>query len=225
MERRVGLSESRILATQSNLANTYDIVGRLEEANRMMRDVYSGLLKLSGREDERTLIAALNYADSLLILKRFEEAKSLIRKTMPVGRRILGENNDLTLKMRWLYAKALYLDDGATLDDLREAVTTLEETERTARRVLGSAHPLTTGIEDSLGYLRAALRARETPGSFQGETPCSFQRASEEKLRSRRIVSVADRFRRSAAATRPTPGGDGSRSTSTDAPPSPPGNA
>ena len=32
-------------------------------------------------------------------------------------------------------------DDGATLDDLREAVTTLEETERTARRVLGGAHP------------------------------------------------------------------------------------
>ena len=72
---------------------------------------------------------------------------------------------------------------------------------------------------------RRALRTRETPGSFQGETPCSFQRASEEKLRSRRIVSVADRFRRSAAATRPTPGGDGSRSTSTDAQPSLPGNA
>ena len=103
---------------------------------------------------------------------------------------------------------------------------TLEETERTARRVLGGAHPITAGVEVSLGYVRAALRAREMPGSFQGKTPCSFQRASEEKLRSRRIVSVADRFRRSAAATRPTPGGDGSRSTSTDAPPaSPPGHA
>ena len=31
-----------------------------------------------------------------------------------------------------------------------------------------------------------------------------FQRASEEKLRSRRIVSVADRFRRSAAETPPS---------------------
>jgi hypothetical protein len=39
----------------------------------------------------------------------------------------------------------------------------------------------------------------------------------------RRVVSVADRFRRSAA-TRPTPGSDDSRSTSTDAPP-PPGDA
>ena len=49
------------------------------------------------------------------------------------------------------------------LDDLREAVTTHEETERAARRLLGSAHPLTSGIERDLQYARAALRACETP--------------------------------------------------------------
>ena len=53
---------------------------------------------------------------------------------------------------------ALYKDAGATLDDLREAVTTLEETERTARRVFGSAHPLTRWIEGTLRDARAALR-------------------------------------------------------------------
>ena len=37
------------------------------------------------------------------------------------------------------YAQALYKDPGATLDDLREAVAELEDTERTARRVLGGA--------------------------------------------------------------------------------------
>ena len=51
------------------------------------------------------------------------------------------------LTMRWIYVMALYKDDGATLDDLREAVTTLEDAERIARRVLGDAHPLTVGIE------------------------------------------------------------------------------
>ena len=64
---------------------------------------------------------------------------------------------------RWKYAGALYLDSGATLDDLREAVTTLEDTERIARRVFGGAHPLTMGIECDLQRSRAALRARETP--------------------------------------------------------------
>ena len=58
---------------------------------------------------------------------------------------------------------ALYGDDGATLDDLREAVTTLEDVERTARRVFGGAHPTTTEIEKPLKTARAALRARETP--------------------------------------------------------------
>ena len=61
------------------------------------------------------------------------------------------------------YAEVLYENDCATLDDLREAVTTLEDTERIARRVLGSAHPLTTAIELDLRRGRDALRARETP--------------------------------------------------------------
>jgi len=50
--------------------------------------------------------------------------------------------------MRTLYAQALYKDPDATLDDLREAVTTLEDLERIARRVLGGAHPDTVGIRD-----------------------------------------------------------------------------
>ena len=84
---------------------------------------------------------------------------------MPVARRVLGEGHDLTFKMRWSYAQSLYRDPGAALDDVREAVTTLEETERTARRVLGGAHPTTESIEDELRDARAALRARETPST------------------------------------------------------------
>jgi hypothetical protein len=67
--------------------------------------------------------------------------------------------------MKSNYAIALCKDDGATLDDLREAVTTLEETERTARRVLGSAHPTFRSTEWGLREARAALRARETPAT------------------------------------------------------------
>ena len=65
--------------------------------------------------------------------------------------------------MRMNYAVTIYQNRGATLDDLHEAVTTLEDLERTARRVFGSAHPLTEGIERDLQTSRAALRARETP--------------------------------------------------------------
>ena len=92
----------------------------------------------------------------------------------------------------------------------------------------------------ALDKLRAAIAAAEarapnppppnilqrTPkpdlDALRAETAGSFQRASEEKLRTPRIVSVAGRFRH-PAATRPTPGSDDSRSISTDAPP--PGSA
>ena len=82
---------------------------------------------------------------------------------MPVARRVLGENDRITLKVRWYYATALYGNPSATLEDLREAVATLDELTRTARRVLGGAHPFTVGIEDELRDARATLAARETP--------------------------------------------------------------
>ena len=59
------------------------------------------------------------------------------------------------------YARALFEDADATLDHIREAVTTLEDTERIARRVLGGTHPTTEGIVSGLRLTRAALRARE----------------------------------------------------------------
>ena len=90
----------------------------------------------------------------------------LLRKIVSVAQRVLGESNVLTLKMRTIYAEALFDDTGATLDDLREAVTTLEDAERIARRVFGGAHPLTSAIEDELRDARAVLHAREpSPGS------------------------------------------------------------
>ena len=118
-------------------------------------------MKLDGEENRRTVVAANNYASSLIYLQRHAEAKALLRKTVPVARRIHGENNERTLRLRLHYATALYADPAATLDDLREAVTTLEDTTRTARRVLGGAHPLTRGIEDSLQEARAVHGNRE----------------------------------------------------------------
>ena len=94
-------------------------------------------------------------------LQHYQEAKSLLHRTLPVARRVLGENHETTLRVRWYYAEAFFLDPGATLDDLREAVTTLEDVERIARRVFGGAHPMTTRIEYQLQNFRAVLRARE----------------------------------------------------------------
>jgi hypothetical protein len=158
---RIGAPEVEVLIVQGSLANTYSLLGRKEEALHLRRDVYSGNARLLGEEDFGTLAAALNYASSLGELKRFEEAKSLMYKTITVARSTLGGSHDITLKMRWSYARTLYRDPGATLEDLREAVTMLEETQRTALRVFGGAHPLVADLEHSLRASRAALGARE----------------------------------------------------------------
>ena len=100
---------------------------------------------------------------------------------IPVARRVLGENCHLTLRMRKSYAVALYEYPTATLVDQREAVTTLEDAVRIARRVLGGAHPGTEGIEGDVERSRAALRARETPSGVATRTRAARARPTEEE--------------------------------------------
>ena len=79
----------------------------------------------------------------------------------PTARRVFGDNNDITLKLRLNYGDAICKDTKATLDDLREAANTLEEIEPIARRVFGSAHPYTTEIGRALQRARALLHVRK----------------------------------------------------------------
>ena len=160
MLRRITNSELSILRVQSNLATTYHLLERKEQALSMRQDVYYGLLKHLGEEDLETLSEATNYASTLKDLQRFEEAKSLLLKALPVSRRVLGDSDETTIRMRWTYAKVLCQNDSATLDDLREAVNTLEDTVRMARRVFGCEHPLAALMQEHLQEARAALGAR-----------------------------------------------------------------
>ena len=102
-----------------------------------------------------------NLAISLFLVGKFEEGKSLLRKNIPVARRILGENAEFTLTMRFNYARALFDDPNATLGDLRESVERFEKTARMAQRALGSAHPEVVNAGKTLQSARAVLAARE----------------------------------------------------------------
>ena len=110
-------------------------------------------------------LAANNYANLLESFGRYEEAKSLLRKTVPAARRVLGETKITTLRMRWLYALALFEDPDATLDDLREAVGTLESVAPSWKRIFGPAHPETAQVQGALKNARKALAARAAASS------------------------------------------------------------
>ena len=125
------------------------------------------MVEVRGEDDAATLCEASNLAFALASLGRFDEAKALLRRMMPVARRAVGSSHITTLRTRFIYAAALYEDPAATLDDLREAVTTLEDTIRIARRVLGGVHPTTEGIEQDSRDARIALRARVSPEEWR----------------------------------------------------------
>ena len=76
MQRRLGTSaEEHILNVQGNLANSYQMLGRDEEALAMRRDLYSGFLKLNGDEHRATLHAASDALSGLLRLQRFRRSQ------------------------------------------------------------------------------------------------------------------------------------------------------
>jgi hypothetical protein len=164
LKLRLGAPEETILTVKGNLANTYYALGRSVDALRVRRDVYSGFVRIFGKEHRATITTAICYALTLIDLQRFAEAKALVRKMIPAARRVHGDDHENTLRLRWNYAEALCWDADATLDDIREAVITLEDAGRTARRVLGGTHPTTKGIERDLQKERAALAAREGDG-------------------------------------------------------------
>jgi tetratricopeptide (TPR) repeat protein len=156
-ERRPGASELDLLIVQGNLATSYQLLGRLEEAMSLRRDVYSATLRLHGEEHAETIREASNYAVTLGELQRFEEAKALLRKMIPVARRVLGASHDSTIRTQWIYARSLWGDRGAKYDDVRAAMKMLEETERTACHVLGPSHPTSIEIGQDLKMMRARL--------------------------------------------------------------------
>jgi hypothetical protein len=95
--------------------------------------------------------------------------------------------------MRSAYAQSLYMDDGGSLEDLREAGITLEEIEPTARRLLGGANPITLRIEQHLRNARAALRSRED----------AEPDVSEQELDAAEAAAVSNRGDQAGAAADP----------------------
>ena len=144
-------TEPDMLLAYANVANTYQMLGKLEQAMPMRMEAYSRSLRILGAEHRNTLIEVSNYSDLLNRLDRHDEAKLLMRKALPVARRVLGEDDRTTLWMRCVYSDTLYYDQ-------EESINTLEDTLRIARRVLGGAHPDVVRIEQDLAYQRAVRR-------------------------------------------------------------------
>ena len=88
-----------MLVVQSNLSGTYRALKRYEAALHMRRDVYSGRLRLYGEEHEET-ISQLTTTRCPLRSKALRRSQVAAAQYDPVARRVLGENDELTIMMR-----------------------------------------------------------------------------------------------------------------------------
>ena len=78
------------------------------------------------------------------------------------ARRTLGDEHDLTLCSRSIYADCLCLDPSASRDDVAEAIEILEDVQRRARRVFGPGHPNWDAIPRDLMTARMKLASFDT---------------------------------------------------------------
>jgi len=103
--------------------------------------------------DPETINAALNFGRALYKDGDFSELKEVLRALLSV-QDVQGLHG---LQLRWLYASALRDAENATLDDLVEAVETLDDVSQKWRRMLGPQHPDYPAVENALNRTRKAL--------------------------------------------------------------------
>ena len=130
-----------MLVVQSNLANTYQQLGRFQDALVIHRKSYAYMLE-SGENPRYTLLALFNLANTLTKMGNCAEVVSLLRDedALSSAESVFGPEDPHTLTISGTYATALLESPGATRDDMEKAIEILEKAERTSRRVSGEGH-------------------------------------------------------------------------------------
>ena len=107
-------------AAEINVASTLQSLGRWDEALVLKREIYARRVTRLGVSHEDTILSGCNLALSLCKLELWEECKPFARdQVLPVARRSLGADHDLTLKLNHNLATALTQDPNRTRDDPR----------------------------------------------------------------------------------------------------------
>jgi len=147
-----------IITLRGNMAVSLSRLGREEESLSIKRECYQYLVHHEGKTSERAMFQAYNIAVSLAHLQKNTEAISLMREQLPLVKRVLDNDHELTLKFQKLYAKTLFAPpDGPWSEEKVRARGLMEAFTRSARRVLGPAHPETRHGEKLLETMTKIL--------------------------------------------------------------------
>ena len=113
-------NEEIILVAQNNLAGCLHGLKRHGEVLVIMREMYARCVDLVGVSNERTIMIGSNMVNSLNENLLWDESKTLVRdQLLPVARRSLGADHDLTLSLSQKLAATLASDPKSTRDNRR----------------------------------------------------------------------------------------------------------
>ena len=114
-------------------------------------------------QDELTLLAATSLSLALLDAQDYAGCTQFIQENSLLDKagRFLGPENVTTMVLRRSQARALCLDEEASLDDVRRAVEILEDVSAISNRVLGPDYPTSQKAKEHLDAAREKLSHAE----------------------------------------------------------------
>jgi tetratricopeptide (TPR) repeat protein len=142
------LDYSSILNSSSNIALVLHEQGRLTEAEREHRKVFTERREIFGPEDPSTLTSRSNLALVLHDLARLDEAEAEYRSVLAIRTKLLGPNDPSTLTSRHHLARVLH-DQG----QLEEAETECRAVLAARTDALGTTHPSTLHTRATLARI------------------------------------------------------------------------
>ena len=163
------------LTTKGNMVGCLMALGRTQDAARLAGEVYGKRVAIEGEAHPESIREGMNMAAVLIGVPQsctvhgrervhILEAKRFLLELLPRAQRALGAEDRVTLGIRREYARALYVDEKASPDELRESEEILDDLCRTSRRVLGPIHEQThLALEELVAARkrRAEVRAGE----------------------------------------------------------------
>ena len=125
----------------------------------MRREIHSRALET--QQPETAFGTALNHAHALVDAggAYLVEARSFLLKKIPDARHLLGDEHEVTMKLRLLHAKVVTRDAASSPKDMGRVMEDINELMAISRRVYGDKHPLTKLIGS--GALPAYNRCQE----------------------------------------------------------------
>ncbi len=132
----------------------------MREGELRRPDLPNFRVRRAARGPVLTLNLAGNLGRTMIKVKKYAEARNLLGGRVPVAIQVLGKEHHVTTRLRWFYCQAIYKDADATLGEVREAVTMLEDVAITSRRVFGAEHPTARGCQYALDEARLLASVR-----------------------------------------------------------------